>query len=193
LSYVIQNFYKPNPTFRLSSRKYYNWLYANNVNILNLIFFGTFLINDKNFNLLNLNTPSSVINFFFPKSLFKLFSKTSLKWSVIFSNTYIKSLEYWSYKTSLQLLDKNTTPSYRQQKPSNILNYNLYFVETRYVSTSFFNRYYSTVLSHFLYLSIKPWQVWKSTFNNSYGFMVHNNSFHMLRYFNTNFFKIHSV
>jgi hypothetical protein len=192
MSYVIQNYYISNTASRLTYRKYYNWLYRNTGLILSLTLRLFHQVSGQlKFNTLNFFNTNA-LKLFFCDGLLKLFTKSSIKWRPLLESQYIRSAEYWAYQLNTSLLENKTiNPPFIGYSRSYTLNQ--YFIEKKYAGISIHNKYYRTVLVHFVRLVISNWQVWRPQFRVCLKFILINYNYHAFRFFNTRFFQIHSV
>ena len=191
LSYVIQNFYNVNQSLVLNQKLYLIWINRNSPLIL------TFII--KNWNLLinnisylnNIQSLQQLNRFFFNTGFYKLFKTLLIKWNPLLTTNYIKSLQYWTLKFNNILLDKQTN-SVSLLTVENEFFYNQYFNNVVISNISLHNKYYRTVILKFITLLTLNWQLWNRNYNISFKFMLITKNFHLIRFYNTYFFKMYN-
>lgn len=193
LSYVNQNYLKAITPPRLTYKSYFYWLLRNS-RTLPLILIAPL----KHVSKIWLYNNSWVfdkplLSFYFSKGISHLFSKTSITWKPILESAYNRGLEYWAYRSVLECFPNANFNGYYQPKIASNPWFNQIYLENNYIGVAFFNKYFRTVLIYHLFLVIKPWQIWRTHFKFSYGLLIKNDAFHLLRFFNTQFFKQYSV
>jgi hypothetical protein len=193
LSYVTQNYYRPNTNLRLTYRRYYSWLFSNAAAILTLVL----QLSQKNkgvwLNLTFIKNPTQFINTFFSKGLTRLFTKAALSWRPLVESQFVKGLEYWAYTSNITLLSKTVVKLAPKASYSSTYFFNQVWVEKSYTSITLYNKYYRTVLINFLFLLIRGWQAWQPYFTFTSGLIFVSKDLHLLKFFNTRLFKILSV
>ena len=193
MSYVTQNYYRPNTNLRLTYRRYYSWLFSNAAAILTLVL----QLSQKNkgvwLNLTFIKNPTQFINTFFSKGLTRLFTKAALSWRPLVESQFVKGLEYWAYTSNITLLSKTVVKLAPKASYSSTYFFNPDWVEKSYTSITLYNKYYRTVLINFLFLLIRGWQAWQPYFTFTSGLIFVSKDLHLLKFFNTRLFKILSV
>lgn len=192
MSYVIQNFLRISPIFRLTYRKYFYWILRNNSRIILNIFY----LNNINYTIgLNKNS-ASLIRFFFFKNAFNnslmyYFSSRSTSWKPLLENSLVRSFEYWSFKKPLRLLlpDKLVIKGFIKPLSNNFfLNQNI--LEKRYSKMSIFNKTYKTIFNKFSLILLFNWKILRPAYNLFINVNLVNQDWLVLKRFNTTFFKV---
>ena len=192
MSYVIQNFNKINPVFRLTYRKYFYWLCRNSNRIINNFFYGgrvnyTFYLNTPIFTGFKLYSLQST----FHKSVQKHFSSRALRWKPLLENQSIRGFEYWSFKNPINLL---INPSLRLKPISTTLltNYflNQHILESKYSKLPSRNKTYRYIFLNFTINLITPWYVSRPQYNFYINTILINPDWLILKRFNTRLFKV---
>jgi hypothetical protein len=191
LSYVIQNFYNVNQSLVLNQKLYLIWISRNSPLILTFINKNwTLLIN----NLSYANTSISLYQltrFFFNVGLYTLFKTLLTKWKPFLTTNYTKSLQYWIFKLNISLLEKQRVNSNLIKIEDNLL-YNQCFTSITISNISIHNKYYRSVILKFINLLTLPWQLWNRNYNISFKFLLITKNFHLIRYYNSYFFKTYN-
>jgi hypothetical protein len=193
MSYAIQNYYRPSVTLRLTYRRYHLWLLANAPRML-LLFshlskHDYWLHLDQTF----LQRPAHFFRLIFSKGMLRFFTKSTLKWRPIVGSQFIQGLEYWAYKTNLQIVENNLpkhSPSL-SFTPTYFLNQ--VRLEKNYTNITLSQKYYRIVLINFLYLSVRSWQVYRPYFRLPLNLFFVSKDLYLLKYFNTRIFRVLSV
>lgn len=195
LSYVIQYFYKPSPTLRLTYRRYFYWLLRNIVHI-SFLSVLTLYFNQLNIRFFSwVTTPVSLVRTLFNKGLYNLFTTPFTKWRPLLGNSCVKGFEYWSYSLGDKLLNPEVLPFSSQPMTVFGKNYflNQSFLEKKYLSTPINTTYYWIVLSHFFTILLKTWVSWRLQFSYDLRFLSINSNHFILNYFNSRYFKMYLV
>lgn len=191
MSYVIQNFYNVNQSLVLNQKLYLIWISRNSPLILTFINKNwTLLIN----NLSYANTSISLYQltrFFFNVGLYTLFKTLLTKWKPFLTTNYTKSLQYWIFKLNISLLEKQRVNSNLIKIEDNLL-YNQCFTSITISNISIHNKYYRSVILKFINLLTLPWQLWNRNYNISFKFLLITKNFHLIRYYNSYFFKTYN-
>lgn len=144
-------------------------------------------INSKN----NLESFLFLTRLFFNNGFYKLFKTLLTKWKPFVTVNYTKSVQYWVYKIGSSVIDKKI-PINNVVTISDIHLYNQYYSNFVISNISMHNKYYRTVLLKFLQLILLNWQLWGKNYVISYRFMLVNKNFHLIRYYNSYFFKMYN-
>jgi hypothetical protein len=191
LSYVIQNFFKINPVFRLTYRKYFYWLLKNYSKII-LNFFYLTNINYSNFTV----NPLPLLRFFFFKKAFGNaltyhYSPNTISWKPLVENSLIRSLQYWAFKKALNPLLIKTNPRLFKTNPLNPkLFLNQIVLEKKYSKMSLNNKTYKLIFNNSMLLLLFNWKVWRPSYNLLINLILIDYNWFILKRFNTQFFKV---
>jgi hypothetical protein len=191
MSYVIQNFSNINQSLILNQKLYLTWILNNMSIIITLLTKNWILtltiINSKN----NLESFLFLTRPFFNNGFYKLFKTLLTKWKPFVTINYTKSVQYWVYKIGSSIIDKKI-PINNIVTVSNIHLYNQYYSNFVISNISIHNKYYRVVLLKFLQLVLLNWQLWGKNYVISYRFMLVNKNLHLIRYYNSYFFKMYN-
>lgn len=191
MSYVIQNFYNVNQTPVLNQKLYLIWLHRNSSLILTSILQNwTILFYNIN-SLYSHKTLYALNKFFFHTGFYKLYKSFLNKWNPILTTNYTKSLQYWTLKYNNEILEKNVI-STNLIKVADVFLYNQYFHNMVVSNISLHNKYYRATLMKFIYLLTSNWQLWNRNYNISFKFSLISKNFHLIRFYNTYFFKMYN-
>ena len=192
VSYVIQNFFKINPTFRLTYRKYFYWLCRNSA--LLLLNFMSLSKISKNFNSTSTYQvlhKQTFISIFFMKSLQKNFSRKGFWWRPLVESAPIRGFEYWSYKYLNYFFIK---PIYKTSVKNKLATTTLFnnqlVLEKKYSKMSTFNKVYRKIFIDFFKILITYWQVWRPQYFLQMNCLLLSKDWVILKRFNTRFFKV---
>ena len=192
MSYVIQNFSKINPTFRLTYRKYFYWLLRNNYKvILNFLY-----LTNLGYSLGLNREPFNTFRSFFYKSAFSnslrfYFSSRSILWKPLLENSLVRSFEYWSFHNSLNItsLDKPIV-NLNFKTLSKTYFFNQTILEKKYSKMSLNNKTYKIIFNNFSLLLLLNWKVWRPSYNLSINVNLVSIDWLILKRFNSTFFKV---
>ncbi len=191
MSYAIQNFSNVNQSLILNQKLYLIWVLNNMSTIITFLTKNWILtlttINSKN----NLESFLFLTRLFFNNGFYKLFKTLLTKWKPFVTINYTKSVQYWVYKIGSSVIDKKI-PINNVVTISDIHLYNQYYSNFVISNISMHNKYYRTVLLKFLQLILLNWQLWGKNYVISYRFMLVNKNFHLIRYYNSYFFKMYN-
>lgn len=191
MSYAIQNFSNVNQSLILNQKLYLIWILNNMSTIITFLTKNWILtlttINSKN----NLESFLFLTRLFFNNGFYKLFKTLLTKWKPFVTVNYTKSVQYWVYKIGSSVIDKKI-PINNVVTISTINLYNQYYSNFVISNISMHNKYYRTVLLKFLQLLLLNWQLWGKNYVVSYRFMLINKNFHLIRYYNSYFFKMYN-
>lgn len=191
MSYAIQNFSHVNQSLILNQKLYLIWVLNNMSTIITFLTKNWILtlttINSKN----NLESFLFLTRLFFNNGFYKLFKTLLTKWKPFVTVNYTKSVQYWVYKIGSSVIDKKI-PINNVVTISDIHLYNQYYSNFVISNISMHNKYYRTVLLKFLQLILLNWQLWGKNYVISYRFMLVNKNFHLIRYYNSYFFKMYN-
>lgn len=191
MSYVIQNFYSVNHALILNQKLYWIWLHRNN----NLIL--TFLVRNWTHGFSNLNYLTNVqmlftLNLlFFNNSFYQIYKTLLTKWNQFWVTNYVKSLQYWTLIGSHRLISKQSIRTELLVLHEDLF-FNQYFTNVVVSNISLHNKYYRNVLLKFILLLVSPWQLWNRHYNISLKFMLISKNFHLIRFYNSYFFKMYN-
>ena len=191
MSYAIQNFSHVNQSLILNQKLYLIWVLNNMSTII------TFLTKNWILTLTTINSRNNLESFlfltrlFFNNGFYKLFKTLFTKWKPFVTVNYTKSVQYWVYKIGSSVIDKKI-PINNVVTISDIHLYNQYYSNFVISNISMHNKYYRTVLLKFLQLILLNWQLWGENYVISYRFMLVNKNFHLIRYYNSYFFKMYN-
>ena len=191
MSYVIQNFYNVNQTPVLNQKLYLIWLHRNSSLIL------TSIVKNWNILLYNVNylhnstTLFALNKFFFNTGFYKLYKSFLVKWNPVLTTNYTKSLQYWTLVYNNEFLEKQHI-STTLIKIENTFFYNQYFNNIVVSNISLHNKYYRATMIKFIYLITSNWQLWNRNYNISFKFGLIPKNFHLIRFYNTYFFKMYN-
>ena len=129
--------------------------------------------------------------FFFNVGLYTLFKTLLTKWKPFLTTNYTKSLQYWIFKLNISLLEKQRVNSNLIKIEDNLL-YNQCFTSITISNISIHNKYYRSVILKFINLLTLPWQLWNRNYNISFKFLLITKNFHLIRYYNSYFFKTYN-
>jgi len=191
LSYVIQNFYSINQSLVLNQKLYLIWINRNSPLILTFI--------TKNWNLLinnlsclnNSKSLYQLTRFFFNTGFYKILKTLLTKWKTLLTTNYTKSLQYWILKLNTSLIEKQTITNNLIIVEDNLV-YNQYFNNVVVSNISLHNKYYRSVMLKFITILTTNWQLWNRNYNISFKFMLITKNFHLVRYYNSYFFKMYN-
>lgn len=192
MSYVIQNFSKINPTFRLTYRKYFYWLLRNNYKIILNFFYANNLEYSLGFN----RNLFNVFRSFFYKSAFTnslrfYFSSRSILWKPFLENSLIRSFEYWSFSNLLNITSLDKPIINLNFKPLSATYFNNQnILEKKYSKMSLYNKTYRIAFNKFTLLLLSSWKIWRPAYNLVINVNLVNMDWLILKRFNTTFFKV---
>jgi hypothetical protein len=144
-------------------------------------------VNAKN----NLESVLFLTRMFFNNGFYKIFKTLLTKWKPFLTVNYIKSVHFWVYKIGSFIIEKKSPVNNVVVLKPNYF-YNQYYTNFVISNISIHNKYYRTVLLKFLNLSLLTWQSWSKNYNISYKFMLISKYFHLVRYYNSYFFKMYN-
>jgi len=192
MSYAIQNFYNMNQKVHFNKRTYLTWIFRNlpiiiaYINKTNNIFM--YLSIDKQFQIYN----THLFHTFFNNGFYKLCRKLTVTWRPLLGSNYIKSLEYWSCKLGIYLVESDIKV-YKSIVVSQEYFLNIYLHPVLVSNIPLQNKYYRTVLIKFMYLLLLNWQVWKRVYDIAFRFTLITKDFYLIRCYNQPKFKIHHI
>lgn len=191
MSYAIQNLSNVNQSLILNQKLYLIWI-LNNMSLIITFLTKNWIsilstVNAKN----NLESVLFLTRMFFNNGFYKIFKTLLTKWKPFLTVNYTKSVQFWVYKIGSFIIEKKSpVNSVVVLKPNYF--YNQYYTNFVISNISIHNKYYRTVLLKFLNLSLLTWQSWSKNYNISYKFMLVSKYFHLVRYYNSYFFKMYN-
>lgn len=191
MSYAIQNLSNVNQSLILNQKLYLIWI-LNNMSLIITFLTKNWMsilstVNAKN----NLESVLFLTRMFFNNGFYKIFKTLLTKWKPFLTVNYTKSVQFWVYKIGSFIIEKKSpVNSVIVLKPNYF--YNQYYTNFVISNISIHNKYYRTVLLKFLNLSLLTWQSWSKNYNISYKFMLISKYFHLVRYYNSYFFKMYN-
>jgi hypothetical protein len=191
MSYAIQNLSNVNQSLILNQKLYLIWI-LNNMSLIVTFLTKNWIsilstVNAKN----NLESVLFLTRMFFNNGFYKIFKTLLTKWKPFLTVNYIKIVHFWVYKIGSFIIEnKSPVNNVVVLKPNYF--YNQYYTNFVISNISIHNKYYRTVLLKFLNLSLLTWQSWSKNYNISYKFMLISKYFHLVRYYNSYFFKMYN-
>jgi hypothetical protein len=191
MSYAIQNLSNVNQSLILNQKLYLIWI-LNNTSLIITFLTKNWIsilstVNAKN----NLESVLFLTRMFFNNGFYKIFKTLLTKWKPFLTVNYTKSVNFWVYKIGSFIIDKKLPVNSVVVWKSNYF-YNQYYTNFVISNISIHNKYYRTVLLKFLSLSLLTWQSWSKNYSISYKFMLISKHFHLVRYYNSYFFKMYN-
>jgi len=191
MSYAIQNLSNVNQSLILNQKLYLIWI-LNNMSLIITFLTKNWIsilstVNAKN----NLESVLFLTRMFFNNGFYKIFKTLLTKWKPFLTVNYIKSVHFWVYKIGSFIIEKKSPVNNVVVLKPNYF-YNQYYTNFVISNISIHNKYYRTVLLKFLNLSLLTWQSWSKNYNISYKFMLISKYFHLVRYYNSYFFKMYN-
>ena len=139
----------------------------------------------------NTQALHQLTRFFFNTGFYKLYKTFLTKWNPVLMTNYTKSLQYWTLKLNIGLLNKSVEKTHLALLDDQFI-YNQYFTNVVMSNISLHSKYYRTVLLKFISLLTLNWQLWSRNYNISFKFLLISKNFHLIRFYNTYFFKMYN-
>lgn len=182
MSYVIQNFYKPNYKFAITPRLR---IFISLKSINFFLFFFKF----KNFLILPLYTP--LFGFFFNKGLTDYFYKLLLDFSGNYSNVVSATGVYWNFKILDNFLKTNQAIF-----PIKNLNesyfFNLYYLSIKIINMKLNKTYFKNIFFFFILFLSEIWYQFHTHIFFYLNFFFIKNNFKMYKFYNGYFLRVYN-
>lgn len=131
-------------------------------------------------------------NLFFNKALERVVKNVLVTTSSFLENNLTKSLQFWNIKLSSQLLD-GRLPAKHLVPFTSTYTYNQYYLPITVSNINTKTKHYRLVMLRFLIFTLS----WNQQLNKHYlprlHFLLNVHNFHLLRFYNTYFFKIYNL
>lgn len=188
----MQNFYTRNQKVMFNQKLYFLWL-VKNIPYMILSIVSSVTDADTCFNYSKSRVLwGRLFRTFFHAGFPRRFKRSFRNWHPIHGGSYARGVEYWSFRSGLNLLE-NKNPQYFVKPLSENHFFNQYYHATAISTISLHYKFYRVVLMNCLQLTLGLWQAWPVSHTISYRFVLMIRKFYLLRFYNKVYFKVQNL